>query len=232
MSAKRKQAPSDNPKTTKQFELTPESMQNFIQAHLTSVFMKNIAGELDEITLLKELERNIAAVNAGDMNELEAMLMSQAKTLQTMFSSFAIRATGHKELKPYQTLINMALKAQSQSRATIQALIELKYPRQVILTQQANINHGNQQVNNGVTQPSYSANHSSNDTPARKNQSEPNKLMESYHDHSQTFENQPQRLDRRTAQNPIQSHTPLEAVAAIHRRKDDKGQGKSGSKRI
>ena len=44
--------------------------------------------------------------------------------------------------------MNMALKAQSQSRATIQALIELKYPKQATFVKQANIANGNQQVNN------------------------------------------------------------------------------------
>jgi PDZ domain-containing secreted protein len=44
--------------------------------------------------------------------------------------------------------MNMALKAQSQSRATIQALTELKYPKQATFVKQANIAGGNQQVNN------------------------------------------------------------------------------------
>lgn len=88
--------------------------------------MKNIAGEIDEIALLNELERNIGAVHTGDLSELKAMLMRQTKTLQTMFFSFAQRATGHTELKPYQIPVNMALKAQSQSCATIQTLVELK----------------------------------------------------------------------------------------------------------
>ena len=44
--------------------------------------------------------------------------------------------------------MNLALKAQAQSRATIQALIELKYPKQDTFVKQANIANGHQQINN------------------------------------------------------------------------------------
>jgi len=46
--------------------------------------------------------------------------------------------------------MNMALKAQSQSRSTIQALTELKYPKQATFVKQANISNGHQQVNNAT----------------------------------------------------------------------------------
>jgi hypothetical protein len=46
--------------------------------------------------------------------------------------------------------MGMALKAQAQSRATIQALVELKFPRQATFVRQANIANGPQQVNNAA----------------------------------------------------------------------------------
>jgi hypothetical protein len=39
------------------------------------------------------------------------------------------------------------MKAQSQSRATIATLVDLKYPRQVAFVKQTNVSHGSQQVN-------------------------------------------------------------------------------------
>lgn len=48
-----------------------------------------------------------------------------------------------------EAFLGLALKAQSQSRATIAALVELKYPRQLAFVKQANISHGHQQINNG-----------------------------------------------------------------------------------
>ncbi len=47
--------------------------------------------------------------------------------------------------------MRLALKAQSQCRATIESLAEIKNPRPVAFVQQANIAHGPQQVNNETT---------------------------------------------------------------------------------
>ena len=140
------------------------------------------------------------------------MLVSQAKSLQVMFVSLARRANNQEYLKQYGTYMNLALKAQSQSRATIQALVELKYPKQVIVTKQANINNGNQQVNNGVVESAR----------AEENQSEPNKLMDIEHEATQNHAQKQniKRLDSRTTSTPIPSHSSVEAVATVHRGKN------------
>jgi hypothetical protein len=44
--------------------------------------------------------------------------------------------------------MQLALKAQNQSRATLQALVQLKQPSQITFVKQANIAQGHQQVNN------------------------------------------------------------------------------------
>ena len=187
-----------------------------LSAVVTESYEAPITPELDINYLLDELNDSIDKIKSGNLAELEAMLLGQAKALQTMFMSLARRASKQEYLKQYSAYMNLALKSQSQSRATIQTLIELKYPRQVIVTQQANITHGNQQVNNGVaTQSSPQTKDIS--THAGKNQNEPNELMGSNHDKSKDTKSQPQRLDSRTAQSPISGHTALEAVAAVHR---------------
>ena len=48
-----------------------------------------------------------------------------------------------------ESYLRLALKAQAQSRATVEALAEMKNPHPVSFVKQANIAHGNQQVNNG-----------------------------------------------------------------------------------
>ena len=86
------------------------------------------------------------------MLSIEAMLVGQAQALQTIFVTLGRMAASKTQLPQYTAFINMALKAQSQSRSTIQTLIELKYPKQATFVKQANIAHGLQQVNNAKMQ--------------------------------------------------------------------------------
>ena len=139
--------------------------------------------DVDITYLLDEINHSIDQVQSGNLAELEAMLLGQAKALQTMFMSLARRANNQEYLKQYTTYMNLALKSQSQSRATIQALIELKYQRQVVVTQQANFSAGHQQVNNGTTQQSFPTNTRTHaPAHAEKNQNEPNELMDGTHE--------------------------------------------------
>ena len=195
---------------------------SFMSAAVTENFGKSVLPDLDMQHLYDEIHTSVKLVQSGDMKELEAMLVGQAKSLQTMFVSMARRANNQQYLKQYSTYMNLALKAQAQSRATLQALVELKYPRQVIVTKQANITQGNQQVNNGVAaQPDFSDQYAHTRTHAGEIQSDTNKLMELSHDKNQTIDNQPQRLDGRAAQTPITQHTSLETVATVNRRKNN-----------
>ena len=193
----------------------------FASAALTKEYGKSTFGELDVHLLYDNIKASNKAVQEGNLKGLEAMLFGQAKALQSMFVNLARRANNQEYMKNLATYTNLALKAQSQSRATIQALVELKQPRQVIVTQQANITQGNQQVNNGVaTQSEFPDQYAHTRTHAGKNQNEPNKLKESNHDNNQTIDNPEQRLDSRAPQSPISSHTTLETVAAVHRGKN------------
>ena len=193
----------------------------FSSAVLTKEFGKSTYGEIELNLLYEEVKASTQAIQEGNLDGLEAMLVGQAKALQSMFVSLARRANNQEYMKNMTTYMSLALKAQSQSRATIQALVELKYPRQLIVTQQANITHGNQQVNNGVaTQSEFSDQYAHTRTHAGKNQTESNELMESNHANNQTIDNQPQRLDTRAAQSPITSDSTMETVATVNRRKN------------
>jgi hypothetical protein len=109
------------------------------------------AGEQDLGELITGLHDQVKKVQAGDMGSVEAMLYGQAMTLQTIFTNLARKAQAQEYLKQFQVNLSLALKAQAQCRATLEALAEIKNPRPVSFVKQANIANGPQQVNNGVT---------------------------------------------------------------------------------
>jgi lactam utilization protein B len=184
----------------------------FANAAVVESFGKGVISDLEIMDLKDNIRNSITLVQEGDLRGLESMLVSQAKSLQVMFVSLARKANVQEYLKQYGTYMNLALKAQSQSRATIQALVELKYPKQVIVTKQANINNGNQQVNNGVAESAR----------AEENQTEPNKLMDIENEATQNHDQKQniKRLDSRTTGTPVPSHSSVEAVATVHRGKN------------
>ncbi len=130
-------------------------------------------GEQDVQTLMEQLRTTFEQVNNGDLQQCEAMLVGQAHALQSMFMSLARRAANQEYLKQYESYLRMALKAQNQSRMTLETLAKIKNPP-VIFAKQANINqgNGNQQVNNGTPAP---ASH------AEKNINQQNELLEVQH---------------------------------------------------
>ncbi|TCT10955.1 hypothetical protein EDC26_101177 [Paralcaligenes ureilyticus] len=106
--------------------------------------------EYDFVESVHVLKERIKEVQSGDMSGMEAMLVGQAHALQQVFVALMRKGYAQEHLKQYQTHMNLGLKAQAQCRATIQALTELKYPRQVVITKQANFAQGHQQVNNSA----------------------------------------------------------------------------------
>ena len=121
-----------------------------IQSAVAIEAWSKFAGTVDLAELVDDLRERVKKVQGGDMQPVEAMLMGQAMTLETIFTSLARRATSQEYLKQFQTYLGMALKAQAQCRATLEALAEIKNPRPVAFVKQANISGGHQQVNNGV----------------------------------------------------------------------------------
>ena len=130
-------------------------------------------GEQDVNELMVELRDKFDQVENGDLHLCEAMLVGQANALQSIFVSLARKAVNQEYLKNYETFLRLALKAQNQSRMTLETLATMKTPP-VVIARQANINHGsgNQQVNNGTPAPA---------THAREIKSEPNQLLEAQH---------------------------------------------------
>ena len=175
-------------------------------ASVIEAFQGNVLGKgVDFTELIQGLNESCSSVNGGDLFVLEDMLVSQAMALQTIFTSLARCAANQPHLRQYETFLGMALKAQGQSRATISALVDLKYPRQATFVKQANIAHGPQQVNNGGAAGVDTA-HS-----AHEKETEPaqNKLLEA--DHKQLGK----RMDTRTAQAAERSYQAVEVEEKV-----------------
>jgi len=120
-----------------------------LSSALIESFKGNVQGEsIDFVLALGILEKEVLKVQGGDLTKIEEMLLSQAVALEMMFTSLARTAKAQEQLLQYETHMRFALKAQNQSRATLQALIQLKQPSQTTFVKQANIAQGHQQVNN------------------------------------------------------------------------------------
>jgi hypothetical protein len=136
-------------------------------------YQKNVmGGDVDLEALVKGIMATCTQVNGGNLQTMEAMLISQATALQTIFTDLARKAQAQTYQKQFEVYLGLALKAQAQSRATISALVDLKYPRQATFVKQANIAHGPQQVNN-VDLPSDAV-----ASRGKKQKTEQNKLLE------------------------------------------------------
>jgi len=122
----------------------PEVQAAFVEQRVS----QNCSPGMELGRLVQNLEAVSKRVNSGDMRDVEAMLVSQANALNTIFTALANRAVDQDYLKQYQTYMTLALKAQSQSRATLEALAYVKNPPNATFIRQQN-NATNQQVNNG-----------------------------------------------------------------------------------
>jgi hypothetical protein len=104
---------------------------------------------LDIPELVQCLRDQAAVVNGGDLALTEAMLMNQATTLQSLFSRLIERGMGCDHYPGFEANLKMALRAQSQCRATLETLAAIKNPP-VVFARQANVTTGPQQINNGA----------------------------------------------------------------------------------
>ena len=176
MAAKKKPAVAKQPGKTKQEEaehtatitLMPSANAAAVVAEYAKAF-----GEQDVQALMEQLGTKFEQVENGDLHYCEAMLVGQAHALQAIFMNLARRAANQEYLKQWDAYLRMALRAQNQSRMTLETLATLKNPP-VVFAKQANINHGNgnQQVNNGTPSPA---------THAEKIINQPNELLEGQH---------------------------------------------------
>ena len=99
--------------------------------------------------LSAELTRQACAVQTGDLSRAEEMLTAQAHTLDAIFNQLAARAARAEYLPQLEAFLKLALRAQSQARATWEAVSAIQHPQLAGYISQANIAAGHQQINNG-----------------------------------------------------------------------------------
>jgi hypothetical protein len=139
-------------------------------------FIKNTLGEQPLTESLEALNAQIKKVQGGSLDTIEKTLVAQANTLDAIFNELARRAALNmgEYLEAVDRYMRLALKAQSQCRATLKCLAEIKNPLPLAFVKQANIAH-NQQVNNGAEQPTG------------KTENRQNELLEAKHDERLDF---------------------------------------------
>lgn len=108
---------------------------------------KNLAEDIDTPTILELLRSQATTVKAGDLGQAEAMLINQASALQALFVRLCERSMQQEHLPNLEGLLRLALRAQSQCRATLEALAIIKSPP-TVYARQANVTTGPQQINN------------------------------------------------------------------------------------
>lgn len=130
-------------------------------------------GEVSIKELVGVLTEQADTIKSGDVSNIEAMLGSQATALNVIFTELARRAAFNmgEYLDAAETYLKLALRAQSQCRATLETLVTIKNPP-VVIAKQANIAHGLQQVNNGNVVPVARA---------KQIEKQPNELLERGH---------------------------------------------------
>lgn len=163
----------------------------------TSVTHAYLCSTTDVRDVLTNLTDRVSAIHRGDMSQVEEMLIGQAVALQSMFLDLAVRAKKHSSLEAVQTLTQLALRAQSGSRATLQSLAEVKNPRQVAFVRQTNVAQ-NQQINNAP--PSH----------AKKIENSPNELIQGEHHASA-------KMDTRAEATPVRVDPDVGTLEAVHR---------------
>lgn len=182
------------------------SAQRVLQPEVrAALLMQKFEDYLDVNALAAELKAQTEAIVAGDMSRAEAMLGAQAHTLDALFTVLARRAHSNM-VEGYgdatASYMKLALRAQAQAVRTIEALGELKNPKQIAFVAQANIASGHQQVNNGEIPR------------AGKNKLEQTKLIEG---------NGNGTMDTGGKGAAIVANPAMEAVEELHRAKNNGG---------
>ncbi|MCG5494415.1 hypothetical protein [Ectothiorhodospira variabilis] len=164
---------------------------------------RNLPEYIDLPDILEVLVDQVAATKAMCLEQQEGMLLGQAVTLQHMFSRLIERASEQNLAEHHYQFLKLALRAQNQSRATLQALGDLRTPRSHVFARQANIAQ-NQQINH------------THATPADSSKFNPNAQNELLEDDADG-----QRLDSRTESSTGRGDPALEAVATGHGAEDN-----------
>ena len=177
-----------------------------LNAVTTQTFSQKLMGEIDITEAVNVMREKVSNVNDGNLKDLEATLTAQTVSLNTIFNELARRSALNMgtNLQVTESYMRLALKAQSQCARTIEVLAAMKNPP-VVFAKQANISHGHQQVNNGISQ-------TNTPTHAENTINQPNELLE--------VNNGSEKMDNRATQTTISNDKAMATVESQHRGKD------------
>lgn len=159
---------------TKAEALAEVALRPSLQATLTLREYGKSFGDLSIEGLMTKLQDQISATAEGDLARGEAMLTAQAHTLDAIFNNLARRSINAEYMKNLEIYLKLGLRAQSQCRATWEAISTMKNPPVAGYVGQANIAHGPQQVNN-------KGDATGADSRAQENGNTKNELLEEQH---------------------------------------------------
>lgn len=142
----------------------------------------------------QKLKGDAKKIRDGDLSQIEEMLLNQALSLQGVYTRMMEKAMGQSQIPAIDLFMRYALRAQNQSRMTMETLSAVKNPP-VLFAKQANVvQNGNQQINNGI--PSHV-----------EDKNPQNELLEQTHG---------KRLDTRAKETSGRADSSLEALDAVH----------------
>lgn len=158
-----------------------------------------VQASLDINALVDVLREQVRRVTDMDLDRGEAMLAAQAHTLDAIYNKLLSKALIQEQAQYIEMFFKLALRAQSQCRATWEAISAIQNPPIAGYVKQANIAH-NQQVNNGPV-------------PARteETRNSPSKLLE------QTTHEPDQWMDRGAPRAATNGHSAVETVDKVDR---------------
>jgi hypothetical protein len=150
--------------------------------------------------LSEEMQAQVKKVNEGNLSRAEALLICQAHSLNSISTEMMRKSLENmgQNFHVAEKLMRLGLKAQSQSRATIQTLADLKNPKPYIQNNRAQY----QQVNNN-----------SSPSRAREKENFTNELLEDRTDEQQW-------MDCGAQKDAGGEDQELEAVEIEHRPED------------
>ncbi len=173
-----------------------------VQAAFTLRECGRLYGNVELSGLVNALTEQTRASGEGNLKQAEAMLTTQAHVLDALFNHLTRIAMNAEYLDTADRYLKLALRAQSQCRATWEAISAIQNPPMAGYVAQANIAH-NQQINNET----------STRAGARKKGNPKNKLLE------QSRHEPDQWLDGGTSKAAEGADSGLETLGEVDRSK-------------
>lgn len=140
-----------NPDQTREQQMADMRLEGVLNnTEIILTFNPNDSDDATETYLA--LKRKAERVTNGETKDMETILIAQAVALDSIFRKLSLRAYSNMGdyINAAEKYMRLAFKAQSQCRATLETLAEIKNPRPYIQNNRAEY----QQVNNGAVRNS------------------------------------------------------------------------------